>query len=105
MAKPINDRSADNENEVTPASGSEIRSMLNRYENLQEEKKGISDSQKNILSEFDATHGLPPWIAKIVRKFDQIDDEGTRGHAWNALVRAGKALGFDQQPDMLDEAA
>lgn len=102
MAKDIHDTDEDDDREVIPATGGEIRSMLTRYENLNEEKKGISESQKTMLKEFDTTHGFPPFIAKIVRQFDKIEDLGNRSHAWNALMRAGKEMGFDQQPDLLD---
>ena len=100
MAKDINDNEP--ESEVTPATGGEIRGMLTRYENLNEEKASIAESQKTMLKEFDTNHGFPPWVAKIIRRFDKIEDLGNRSHAWNALIRAGKEMGFDQQPDMFD---
>lgn len=105
MAKGIDDKSGDTPVEVRPASGGEIRGLMGRYENLQEEKKDISHVQTNMLKEFDTAHGLPPFIFKFLRKIDGIEDLGSRSHAWNSLLRAGKEMGFDQQPDLLDEGA
>lgn len=102
MAKDINDTEEDQVREVIPATGGDIRSMLASYEEKQDEKKEIAESQKAELKEFEATHGLPVWVSKIVRKFDQIEDAANRSHSWNALMRAGTAMGFDQQPDMFD---
>lgn len=102
MAKGIEDKTADTPVEATPATGGEIRSLMGRYENLQEEKSGIGSIQTNMLKEFDANHGLPPFVFKFLRKIEGIEDLGSRTHAWNTLVRAGKELGFDQQPDMFD---
>lgn len=102
MAKDIHDTDEDDAREVVPATGGDIRSMLASYQEKQEAKKEIAEDQKAELKEFEATHGLPVWVAKIVRKFDQIEDAANRSHAWNALMRAGTAMGFDQQPDMFD---
>ncbi len=102
MAKDIHDTVEDQPREVVAATGGDIRSMLASYEEKQDEKKEIAESQKAELKEFEATHGVPVWVAKIIRKFDQIEDAANRSHAWNALMRSGTAMGFDQQPDMFD---
>ncbi|MBK8199210.1 MAG: hypothetical protein IPK75_12675 [Acidobacteria bacterium] len=102
MAKDINDTEDEDRREAVPATGGDIRSMLASYEEKQDEKKEIAESQKAELKEFEATHGVPVWISKIIRKFDQIEDAANRSHAWNALMRSGTAMGFDQQPDMFD---
>lgn len=105
MAKGIDDKSGDTPVEQVPASGGEIRGLMGRYGSLQEEKKDIGHVQTNMLKEFDTNHGLPPFVFKFLRKIEEIEDDATRGRTWNTVVRSGKALGFDQQPDMLDEAA
>ncbi len=101
MAKDIND-TEDDTREVVPATGGELRAMLASYEEKQDEKKEIAEDQKAQLKEFEATHGLAPWLAKFILKIDQIEDPANRSHSWNALMRAGTAMGFDQMPDMFD---
>lgn len=102
MARDIKDKEPDEKRKMVPASGGQIRDLLARYEEADERKKGIAEGQKADLKEFEATHGLPVWIAKLIRRFSNIEDDANRSHAWNALMRAGTEMGFDQQPDMFD---
>jgi hypothetical protein len=86
------------------AQKSDIKAMLDTYEELNDEKKIPAEKQKTLLDEFNRKHSVPPWISKILRKFENLKDEGERAASWRALKHAGSQLGFDDQFDIEDVA-
>jgi hypothetical protein len=105
MAKDINDNEPDHGPVTEPASRGDLKGMMADYGEKNEAKKAIANSQKTLLKEFSAAHGVPEWISKILIKFEGIEDEAIRAHAWRALTDAGHELGFDQQADMFAKSA
>lgn len=104
MAKDAKDKSEDTPAVFTPATQSDLRSMLDEYDAINADKNEKADAQKLLLEKFNQKHSLPPWIAKILRKLDKLDD-ADQAHAWRALTHAGDVLGFNRQRDLEDYAA
>ncbi len=104
MAKDVKDKSNDAPSVFVPATRDDLRSALNNYESLNNEKSDKADAQKALLDRFNQQHSLPPWIFKIVRKFDKLeqDDSAESARSKRALVHALEQLGIGRQTDIED---
>jgi hypothetical protein len=107
MAKDAKDKSDDAPTIFVPATQSDIRTALDDYEALNDEKSEKGDAQKALLDRFNQQHSLPPWIFKIVRKFDKLeqDDSAESSRSRRALVHALDQLGIGRQMDIEDMAS
>jgi hypothetical protein len=104
MAKDAKDKSSDAPTIFTPATKSDLRTALDNYEAINTEKSDKADAQKTLLERFNEQHSLPPWIFKIVRKFDKLeqDDSAESARSKRALTHALEQLGIGRQTDIED---
>jgi len=104
MAKDAKDKSSDAPKVFTPATKSDLRTALDNYEAINNEKSDKADAQKTLLERFNEQHSLPPWIFKIVRKFDKLeqDDSAESARSKRALTHALDQLGIGRQTDIED---
>ncbi|MAN46323.1 MAG: hypothetical protein GYB49_09400 [Alphaproteobacteria bacterium] len=104
MAKDAKDKSSDAPTVFTPATKSDLRTALDNYEAINTEKSDKADAQKTLLERFNEQHSLPPWIFKIVRKFDKLeqDDSAESARSKRALIHALEQLGIGRQTDIED---
>lgn len=55
-----------------------LMAVIDRYERIEEEKKGLAEDQKQILSQAQEQHGLDPKMIRWVVAQRKVDQEKRR---------------------------
>jgi len=94
----------DEQRPFMPPDAKALKGVISIIDELSEQKNGIASQQKAKLDEFNRAHSMPPFIVKILRKIDGMD-EPERTNAARALRHGMGELKLGNQGDMFEPKA